>query len=88
MSAYMKSHSISYVILSDIFKSFQDVRSSEDGILKLGPQATDALFLKDGYFVLKFWSFGQISIKALLRCFDVLHVFFHYVFQHVDFSTG
>ena len=78
----------SYVILSDIFKSFQDVRSSEDGILKLGPQATDALFLKDGYFVLKFWSFGQISRKALLRYVDVLHVFFHYVFQHVDVSTG
>lgn len=59
MSAYMKSHSISYVILGDIFKSLQEVRSSEDGILKLGPQATDALFLKDGYFVLKFWSFGS-----------------------------
>ena len=80
----------SYDILGDISSSFQDVRS-EDGILKLGPQATDALFLTDGYFVLKFWSFSQICRKALLRSFDMLHVFtcfFHVFYQHVHFSTG
>ena len=80
----------SYAILGDMFSSFQDVRS-EDGILKLGPQATDALFLTDGYFVLKFWSFSQISRKALPRYFDMLQVFtcfFSRVFQHVHFSIG
>lgn len=56
--------------------------------LKVGSTSNGCTFSERWVLCPEILEFRVRSRKALLRYFDVLHVFFHYVFQHVDFSTG